>query len=38
MSATVESRKDAVNYFSFGYPTSAYCEIARYLQGRLIQH
>jgi len=26
------------NYFSFGYPTSAYCEIERYVQGRLIQH
>jgi RNA-directed DNA polymerase len=26
------------NYFSFGYPISAYCEIERYVQGRLIQH
>ena len=26
------------NYFSLGYPTSAYCEIERYVQGRLIQH
>jgi RNA-directed DNA polymerase len=26
------------NYFSFGYPTSAYCEIDRYLRDRLIQH
>ncbi len=26
------------NYFSFGYPTSAYCAIERYVQGRLIQH
>jgi RNA-directed DNA polymerase len=26
------------NYFSYGYPTSAYCEIQRYVQGRLIQH
>jgi len=26
------------NYFSFGYPTSAYCEIERHVQGRLIQH
>ena len=26
------------NYFSFGYPTSDYCEIDRYAQGRLIQH
>jgi RNA-directed DNA polymerase len=26
------------NYFSIGYPTSAYCEIERYVQGRLIQH
>lgn len=30
--------KGWANYFSFGYPTSAYCEIERYLQGRLIQH
>lgn len=27
-----------MNYFSFGYPTSAYCEIERYARGRLIQH
>ncbi len=27
-----------VNYFSIGYPTSVYCEIDRYVQGRLIQH
>lgn len=26
------------NYFSFGYPMSAYCEIERHVQGRLIQH
>ena len=26
------------NYFSYGYPSSAYCEIERYIQGRLIQH
>ena len=26
------------NYFSLGYPTSAYCEIERHVQGRLIQH
>ena len=26
------------NYFSFGYPTSVYCEIDRYVRGRLIQH
>jgi RNA-directed DNA polymerase len=25
-------------YFSFGYPMSVYCEIERYVQGRLIQH
>jgi RNA-directed DNA polymerase len=25
-------------YFSVGYPTSVYCEIDRYVQGRLIQH
>ncbi len=30
--------KGWANYFSIGYPTSAYCEIERYLQGRLIQH
>ena len=27
-----------MNYFSFGYPTSAYCEIERYVRDRLIQH
>ena len=27
-----------VNYFSFGYPSSAYCEIERYVRDRLIQH
>jgi RNA-directed DNA polymerase len=26
------------NYFSIGYPVSVYCEIERYVQGRLIQH
>jgi RNA-directed DNA polymerase len=26
------------NYFSIGYPTSAYCEIERHVQDRLIQH
>jgi RNA-directed DNA polymerase len=26
------------NYFCFGYPTSAYCEIDRYIRERLIQH
>jgi RNA-directed DNA polymerase len=26
------------SYFSFGYPTSAYCEIERHVQGRLVQH
>ena len=30
--------KGWANYFSFGYPVSAYCEIERYVQGRLIQH
>ena len=30
--------KGWVNYFSIGYPTSAYCEIERYVQDRLIQH
>jgi RNA-directed DNA polymerase len=30
--------KGWVNYFSFGYSISAYCEIDRYVQGRLIQH
>jgi RNA-directed DNA polymerase len=30
--------KGWANYFSYGYPTSAYCEIERYVQGRLIQH
>ena len=27
-----------VNYFSFGYPASVFCELDFYLQGRLIQH
>ncbi len=26
------------NYFSYGYPVSAFCEIERHVQGRLIQH
>ena len=26
------------NYFCFGYPRSVYCELDRYVQGRLIQH
>jgi RNA-directed DNA polymerase len=26
------------NYFSIGYPMSAYCAIERHVQGRLIQH
>ncbi len=30
--------KGWANYFSFGYPTSAYCEIDRYVRDRLIQH
>jgi RNA-directed DNA polymerase len=30
--------KGWANYFSMGYPISAYCEIDRYVQGRLIQH
>ena len=30
--------KGWANYFSVGYPISAYCEIERYVQGRLIQH
>ncbi len=30
--------KGWANYFSFGYPTSAYSEIERHVQGRLIQH
>ena len=30
--------KGWANYFSFGYPMSAYCEIDRYVRGRLIQH
>ena len=30
--------KGWANYFSIGYATSAYCEIERYVQGRLIQH
>jgi RNA-directed DNA polymerase len=27
-----------MNYFSFGYPSSAYCEIERYVRERLLQH
>jgi RNA-directed DNA polymerase len=27
-----------MNYFSFGYPSSAYCEIERYVRDRLLQH
>jgi RNA-directed DNA polymerase len=30
--------KGWMNYFSFGYPISAYCEIERYVQDRLIRH
>ncbi len=30
--------KGWTNYFSLGYPTSAYCEIERHVQGRPIQH
>lgn len=30
--------KGWANYFSIGYPISVYCEIDRYVQGRLIQH
>ena len=30
--------KGWMNYFSFGYPTSAYCEIERYVRDRLIRH
>jgi RNA-directed DNA polymerase len=30
--------KGWANYFSLGYPISAYCEIERYVQGRLIRH
>ena len=30
--------KGWANYYSLGYPMSAYCEIERYVQGRLIQH
>jgi len=30
--------KGWANYFSIGYPTSAYCEIDRYVRDRLIQH
>ncbi len=30
--------KGWTNYFSFGYPISAYCEIERHVQGRLIHH
>src|SRR5882762_9880005 len=26
------------NYFSFGYPSSVYCEIERYVRDRLVQH
>ena len=26
------------NYFCFGYPSSVFCELDRYLAGRLIQH
>jgi len=29
--------KGWANYFSFGYPTSIYCEIDRYVRDRLIQ-
>ena len=27
-----------MNYFSFGYPSSAYCDIERYVRDRLLQH
>ena len=27
-----------MNYFSYGYPISAYCEIERFVRARLIQH
>jgi RNA-directed DNA polymerase len=30
--------KGWANYFSIGHPTSAYCEIERHVQSRLIQH
>ena len=30
--------KGWANYFCLGYPASVYCEIERYVQGRLIQH
>jgi len=30
--------KGWANYFSIGYPMGVYCEIDRYVQGRLIQH
>jgi RNA-directed DNA polymerase len=30
--------KGWMNYFSFGYPISAYCEIERYVRDRLIHH
>ena len=30
--------KGWMNYFSLGYPCSAYCEIERYVRDRLIQH
>lgn len=31
-------RQGWANYFSFGYVTSAYCELDRYLRDRLLQH
>ena len=31
-------RRGWANYFSFGYVTSAYCELDRYLRDRLLQH
>ena len=31
-------RRGWANYFSLGYPTSVYCELDRYVRGRLIQH
>jgi RNA-directed DNA polymerase len=31
-------RKGWGNYFSIGYPISVYCELDRYVRGRLIQH
>ena len=30
--------KGWANYFSLGYPLSAYCEIERYVRDRLMQH